>query len=164
MMREELATAIEEYAPERKLSVEKAEECIVSSAGVELTKLLDEYNYLKYTRKELGEEAGSTSEKAGKIKRIVEIIDEIVRGAYEASRVDWVVRTSRSSMVKASADKLKRVVEEYARRGDLEGMIKYLQNAMNDPTGREVCKILRACGKKSLEDVYWKILKIARDI
>ena len=50
MMREELAKAIEEYANERKLSVEEAEEYIVSSTGVELTKLLDEYNYLKYTR------------------------------------------------------------------------------------------------------------------
>ena len=65
-------------------------------------------------------------------------------------------------MVRASADKLKRVVEMYAKKGDLEGILKYLQNVLNDPTGKEVYKVLKACGKKTVEDVYNKIVKIAK--
>ncbi len=57
-------------------------------------------------------------------------------------------------MVRASADKLKRVVEMYAKKGDLEGILKYLQNVLNDPAGKEVYK--------TVEDVYNKIVKIAK--
>ena len=42
----------------------------------------------------------------------------------------------------------------YAKKGDLEGILKYLQNVLNDPTGKEVYK--------TVEDVYNKIVKIAK--
>ncbi|RLE66703.1 MAG: hypothetical protein DRJ47_01665 [Thermoprotei archaeon] len=51
----ELSRVVEDYANKRGLSMKEAEEYIVRNTGVELTKLLDEYNYLKYTRRELRE-------------------------------------------------------------------------------------------------------------
>jgi len=142
------------------LSFEDAERFIKEKTGMELTKLLDELNYLRYTRREFIQKAEPSD--TDKIAKIVRIINEIVEGAYEASKVDWVVKTNRSGMVKASADKLKRVVEMHAKNGDLEGILKYLQNVLNDPTGKEVYKVLKACGKKTVEDVYDEIIRIAR--
>ncbi len=160
MAKEEIVKFIKSCAEKNGLSFEDAERLIKEKTGIELTKLLDELNYLRYTRKEFIQKVESSN--ADKIAKVLKIIDEIVRGAYEASRIDWVVKTNRSGMVKASADKLKRVVEMHAKKGDLEGILKYLQNVLNDPTGKEVYKVLKACGKKTVEDVYDKIVRIAR--
>lgn len=160
--RKEIAEFVKDCAKKNGLSFEDAEKFIKEKTGlVELTKLFDELNYLRYTRKEFIQEAEPSD--ADKIAKIVRIINEIVEGAYEASKVDWVVKTNRSGMVKASADKLKRVVEMHAKKRDLEGILKYLQNVLNDPTGKEVYKVLKACGKKTVEDVYDEIVRIARN-
>jgi len=161
MAKEEIIEFIKDCAEKNGLSFEDAERFIKEKTGLELTKLLDELNYLRYTRKEFIQRSEPSD--ADKIAKIVRIINEIVEGAYEASKVDWVVKTNRSGMVKASADKLKRVVEMHAKKGDLEGILKYLQNVLNDPTGKEVYKVLKACGKKTVEDVYDEIVRIARN-
>ncbi len=67
-----------------------------------------------------------------------------------------------SGMVTASANKLKRIVEGYAKKGDIEGILNYLLNVQRDDTGIKVSKILKACNKKTVEDVYDEIVRIAR--
>ena len=67
-------------------------------------------------------------------------------------------------MVTASANKLKRIVEGYARKGDIEGILNYLFNVQRDDTGIRVSKVLKACNKKTVEDVYDEIVGIAREL
>ena len=160
--KKEIIEFIRDCAERHQLSFEEAEQFIKEKTGVEITKLLDELNYLRYTRGELSQKVEQEMNNIDKIDKIVEIINEIVTGAYEASKIDWVVKTNRSGMVKASADKLKRIVEMYARERDLDGILKYLQNVLNDRVGKEVYKVLKACGKKTVEDVYDEIVRIAK--
>lgn len=164
----EILDFVREYANENNLDIDDAENAIIEKTGVYLTKLIDELNYLRYTRKELyldtpDIEKPTKDEKKDKIEKIMEIINEIVQGAYEASKTDWVAKGNYSDMVTASADKLKRIVEGYAKKGDIEGILEYLFNVQRDDTGIRVSKILKACKKKTVEDVYDEIVRITRN-
>lgn len=98
-----------------------------------------------------------------KIAKIKLIIDDIVQGAYEASKVDWVVKGNYSGMVTASAEKLRRVIESHAKNDDLDGIYSYCINALSDDTGIRVSKILKGCNKKTLEDMFPEIKKICEN-
>ena len=52
MAKEEIAELVKDCAERNGLSLEDAEKFIKDRTGMELTKLLDELNYLKFTRKE----------------------------------------------------------------------------------------------------------------
>ncbi len=93
-VREEILDFVREYANENSLDMDEAEKAIIEKASVYLTKLIDELNYLRYTRKELYSDASDVERltKDDRIERIVKIVDEIVQGAYEASKIDWVVK------------------------------------------------------------------------
>ena len=162
IVKEELMEFVEDCANKKKLTLDGAQKFIEDKTGMKLTKLIDELNYLKFTRKELSKEFEQEIDDSDKIRRILEIIDEIVKGAYEASEEKWVIKTNRSGMVRASADKLKSIIEGYGKKGDLEGILNYLYRVQGDSTGREVHKILKACGKKTVEDVYDEVVKIAK--
>jgi|GEM_PF-2150565 len=159
-VRDEILDFLKHYASENDLSIEDAERELIEKTGVQLTKLIDEFNFLRYTKGELIAETERTDK--DKIQKIMEIINEIVEGAYEASKVDWVIKGGYSDMVKASATKLKRIVEGYAKKGDLDGIVSYLFNVQRDNTGIRVSKILKACNKKTVEDVYSEIVRIAK--
>jgi hypothetical protein len=163
MVKIEITDFVKDYAEREGLSFEEAEKSIKDRTGIEVTKLLDEQNYLKFTRKEMPQEIESKTDVTDKIDKILKIINEITEGAHEVANEDWVVRTGRSGMVRASADKLKRIVERYAEKRDIEGILNYLMNVQNDQTGKEVYKILKAYNKKTVEDVYDEIVRIARE-
>jgi len=133
-----------------------------------ITKIVDEYNFLKFTKNEKALPLIIPSKEIQdkllwKLTRIKELIDDLVNEALKAASIGWVVRTKRSGMVRASARKLQGIVHEYIKQRDLNGLMKYLENALADATGREVAKILRACNKKTLEDIYPIIVKIIKD-
>ncbi|RLI77629.1 hypothetical protein DRP05_09555 [Archaeoglobales archaeon] len=156
-VKDELVDFIKDCSTKNGLDFEGAEKFIKEKTGVELTKLIDELNYLKFTRKEF---AKTEVDKSDKINRILEIINEIVEGAYEASQIEWVVKTKQSGMVVASASKLKKIVEEYAKKGDTENILRYLQNVQGDATGIKVYKILKACGKKPSRMFMMRLSKL----
>ncbi len=98
-----------------------------------------------------------------KIAKIKVLIDEIVQGADEVSKIEWVIKGSYGGMVTASASKLKRVIESYATKDDIDGIFSYCLNALSDDTGIRVSKILKACNKKTLEDKFPEIEKIYKN-
>jgi len=157
--KEDITDFLRGYSEEHNLDMKGAEQEVMEKAGVELTKLIDELNYLIFTRKELPDKKAPDD----KIEWIMRIIDEIVQGAFEASEIDWVVRGGHSGMVKASAIKLRSIVESHAKKGNIEGILSYLFNVQGDATGIRVSKILKACGKRTVEDVYDEIVKISKD-
>jgi len=55
MAKEEIAEFVKDCAERNGLRLEEAEEFIKDRTGMELTKLLDGLNYLKFTRKDTSE-------------------------------------------------------------------------------------------------------------
>ena len=161
---------ISEYASKHGVNESNARQKLIEIFdGYSITKVVDEYNFLKFTKNEKALPLIIPTKKevhdklTSKLTRIKELIDELVSEALEAANIGWVVRTKRSGMVRASALKLQSIVHKYIEKCDINGLMKYLENALADATGREVAKILRACNKKTLEDIYPTIVKIIKD-
>ena len=161
-----LMKIVNEYARDNNISRDQAVRELEGKLGVTLCKAIDEYNWLKFSRKfdipSIFEETitfgeGEVDEK---IRKIIEIIDELVNDAYEVANQDWAIKTGVSGMIKASADKLKRIIMGYAERGDLDGIRRYIEAALNDDTGKKVSRYLQAARKRTLEKIYPKIIRI----
>jgi len=161
---------VSEYAKDRGLPLNKALEEIERQLRVSLLKAIDEYNYLRFTKRislppidiqhVKVEEVTSTKEKLQKIRTLIK---EVVDGAMEVAEQQWAKSTGISGLIESSARKLWKVTNEYIDRNDLQGLLKYLERTLRDATGRKVAEYLRACGKKRLEDVYPQIKRIAND-
>ncbi len=75
MAKKEIVEFVKDCAKKNGLSFEDAERLIKEKTGLELTKLFDELNYLRYTRKEFIQKAEPSD--ADKIAKIVRIINDM---------------------------------------------------------------------------------------
>lgn len=85
---------------------------------------------------------------------LLEIIEEIDKGAREVAAEEWAIKGKWSGKIRGSAAKLKRFMKKYAIQGDLEAMFEYYLAAMADRDGIEVGKIVSERGKPSLETEF----------
>lgn len=95
-----------------------------------------------------------------KIEEIMIVLDGIASDVFEVANMPWAIRGGYSGMLKSSAEKLMNIMKGYAQKGDLEGIFRYYQSALGDPTVQKVGTLLKQCGKKSLESEYPKVKKI----
>lgn len=156
-MKDELNEALTLYCQDFKVDRNRAKEDIKARCGGKpLTKIIDEYNFLKIT-------VGVGTKVDEKIRRIMTIIREIVDGAMEVAEEPWAKKSGYAGMLRSSAAKLLRVMEDYALKGDLEGLMKYYEAALRDQEGRIIDRILVSRGKKSLKTEYERVKKIVEN-
>ena len=160
-MKDELNEALNHYCRDFQVDRELAKDRIRARCDDRsLTKLVDEYNFLRITK---GEVAVIEGTRARKIEEIMAVIREVVDGALEVAEEEWAKRSSMGAKIRGSASKLVRVMEGYAKKGDLEGMMKYYEAALRDPDGITIDKILVQRGKNSLKTEYSRVKRIYQD-
>lgn len=158
-MKDELNEALDHYCRDFQVDRELAKDRMRARCdNRSLTKLIDEYNFLRITEGEVVNDA-----RMRKIKEIMAVIREVVAGALEVAEEDWAKRSSMGAKIRGSASKLIRVMEGYAKKGDLESMMKYYEAALGDPDGITIDKILVQRGRKSLKTEYIRVKRIYQD-
>ncbi len=112
--------------------------------GVSVPRLLDQYNYVRYTLR-LEHELGASNRQIPKAERLLGVI----RGIYEAGKE-----------VVSPGWPLYRRMERLARVGDVEGMRQYYERCLYDKRGKWVAKRLQKAGCPTLESEYTQFTKI----
>lgn len=106
----------------------------------------------------------SESKKSQKIKNLMKIIDEIVEDCIELSKENWAKISGLAGKLYGSGIKLKKIMKEYADKGEIKEMMRYYENAINSTQGKKIDQLLRECNKKSLETEYSRFKRIFEEI